>query len=99
MDSMTVRGSKPGGGEVFLTYPDRPWGPLTLKYKGHCVVPGLKQPGRGVDHPPQSSVEDIERVDHYLYFYFCTFMAGYRVNFILNFNFTFTFTFTFTASP
>jgi len=48
MDSMTsldmrwaVRVSKPGGGEIFRTYPDRPWGTPTLKYKGHWVIPGL----------------------------------------------------------
>jgi hypothetical protein len=26
----TVRGSNPGGGEIFHTHPDRPWGPPSL---------------------------------------------------------------------
>jgi hypothetical protein len=30
-------------------------------------VPGVKRPGRGVDHPPSSSVEVKERVELYLY--------------------------------
>jgi len=29
--------------------------------------PGEKRPGRGVDHPPSSSVEVKERVELYLY--------------------------------
>jgi hypothetical protein len=32
-----------------------------------CSFPGVKRPGRGVDHPPQSSVEVEERVERYLY--------------------------------
>jgi hypothetical protein len=42
-----VRGSNPGGGEIFRTYPDRAWGPLTLLYNGYRVFPGDKG-GRGV---------------------------------------------------
>ena len=30
--------------------------------------PGVKQPGRGVDHPPSSSAEVKERVKPFLYF-------------------------------
>jgi hypothetical protein len=30
--------------------------------------PGVKRPGRGVDHPPSSSVRVKERVELYLYF-------------------------------
>jgi len=29
--------------------------------------PGVKRPGRGVDHPPQYSAEVKERVELYLY--------------------------------
>jgi len=59
----TVRGSNPRGGEIFLTRPDRPWGPTSLLYNG-CQVsfPGVKRAGRGVDHPPPSSAEIKERV-------------------------------------
>jgi len=47
------RGSNPGGGEIFLTHPDRPCGPPSLLYIGYWVsFPGVKRPGRGVDHPP-----------------------------------------------
>ena len=31
---------------------DRPWGPPSLLYNGYRVFPGVKRPGRGVDHPP-----------------------------------------------
>jgi hypothetical protein len=42
-----------GGGEVFRTCPDRPWGPPSLLYNGYRVpFPGLKRPGRGVEYPP-----------------------------------------------
>jgi len=36
----TVRGSNPGGGKIFSTCPDRPWGPPSLLYNG---APGLSQ--------------------------------------------------------
>jgi hypothetical protein len=49
----TVRGSNPGGGEIFRSRPDRSWGPPSLLYNGYRVsFPGVKRPGRGVDHPP-----------------------------------------------
>jgi hypothetical protein len=36
----TVRGSNPGGGgEIFRTCPDRPWGPPNLLYNGYLVFP------------------------------------------------------------
>ena len=50
-----VRGSNPGGGEIFRTRPDRPWGLPSLLYNGYRVFPGGKWPGRGVDHPPHLS--------------------------------------------
>jgi hypothetical protein len=45
----------PGGGEIFRTRPDRPWGPPSLLYNGS--FPGVKRPGRGADHPPSPSAE------------------------------------------
>jgi len=42
----TVRGSIPGGCEIFRTRPDRPWGVPSLLYNGYRV-PGVKG-GRGV---------------------------------------------------
>jgi hypothetical protein len=64
----TVRGSNPGGGEIFRIHPDRPWGPPSLLYNGYRVsFPGIMRPGRGVDHPPSSSARVKERVELYLY--------------------------------
>ena len=66
----TVRGSNPGwgGGEIFLTRPDRPWGPPSLLYNGYRVsFSGVKRPGRGTDHPPPSKCRGHEMVGLYLY--------------------------------
>ena len=49
----TVRGSNPGGGEIFRTCPDRPWvppSPLCNEYRLFC---GVKR-GRGVRLTPHS---------------------------------------------
>jgi hypothetical protein len=52
----TVRRSNPGGGEIFRTCPDRPWGPPSLLYNGYRVFPGGKErPGRDADPSPPSS--------------------------------------------
>jgi hypothetical protein len=60
--------TNPDGGEIFRTRPDRTWGPPSLLYNGYRVsFPGVKRPGRGVDHPPSYSVEVKERVELYLY--------------------------------
>ena len=38
---------------AFRTYPDRLRGPTSLLYSGYRVsFPGVKRPGRGVNHPP-----------------------------------------------
>ena len=47
----TVWGSNPGEGEIFLTCPDRPWGPRSLLYNGYRLFPGGKG-GRGVTLTP-----------------------------------------------
>jgi hypothetical protein len=36
----TVQGSNPGGGEIFSTHPDWPWGPPSLLCSGYRVLPG-----------------------------------------------------------
>jgi hypothetical protein len=51
-----IWGSNPGGGEIFLTHPDRPWGPSSLIYNGYRV-----------DHPPPYIAEVREREELYLY--------------------------------
>jgi hypothetical protein len=49
----TFLGSSPVGGDIFRTRPHRPLGPTSLLYSGYRVpFPGVKRPGRGVDHPP-----------------------------------------------
>jgi hypothetical protein len=61
-------GSNPGGGEIFRTCPDRPWGPPSLLYNGHRVFPGGKvRPGRDADPSPPSSADVKNRVELYLY--------------------------------
>ena len=45
--------SNPGGGEIFRTCPDRPWGPPSILYNGYRVFPGGKEwPGRDFDPSP-----------------------------------------------
>jgi hypothetical protein len=64
----TVRGSNPGGSEIFRTCPDRPWGPTSLLYNGYQVFPGGKvRPGRDADPSLPSSAEVKNRLDLYLY--------------------------------
>jgi hypothetical protein len=41
----TVRGSNPGGGEIFRTRSDWPWGPRSLVYNGYRFFPGGKAAG------------------------------------------------------
>jgi len=46
-----------GWGEIFRTYPDRPWGPPSLPYNGYRVFLGGKErPRRDADPSPPSSV-------------------------------------------
>jgi hypothetical protein len=47
------RKKNPSGGKIFCSHPDQPWGPPSLLCNGYRVsFPRVKQPGRGVDHPP-----------------------------------------------
>jgi hypothetical protein len=63
----TVRGSNPGGGEIFRTRPNRHWGPSSLLYNWYRVSIEVKRPERADDHPPQFIAEVKERVGLYLY--------------------------------
>ena len=55
----------PVRGQLFRTRPERPWGPPSLLYNGHRVsFPGVKRPGRGLNHSPPSSAEVKERIDY-----------------------------------
>jgi hypothetical protein len=52
----TVRGTNPGGVEIFRTCPDRPWGPPSFLYNGYRVFPGGKERlGRDADPSSPSS--------------------------------------------
>jgi len=64
----TVWGSNPGGSEIIRTNPERPLSPPSLLYNGSRVFClGIKQPERGVDHPPLSSAEVKERLELYVH--------------------------------
>jgi hypothetical protein len=63
----TVRGSNPGGGDVFRTRPDRPWGPSGLLYNGHQVFPGGKAAGAWPWPPTTSNAKVKEKVQLHLY--------------------------------
>jgi hypothetical protein len=57
----TVRGLNAGGGEIFRTCPDRPWGPPSLLYNRYRVFPGGKElPGRDADPSSPSSAVVIK---------------------------------------
>ena len=66
----TVRGSNPGGGEIFHSCPDRPWGLPSLLYNGYRVFSGGKErSGRDADPSPPSSamVKKGQSYTRYLY--------------------------------
>jgi hypothetical protein len=53
----------PVGAKFFAPVQIGPWGPPSLLYNGYRIsIPGVKRPGRGVDHPPPSSARVKERV-------------------------------------
>jgi hypothetical protein len=55
-----------GGGDIFLTRQTGPGANPASYTMGTGSFPGVKRPGRGVDHPPASSAEVKERVELYL---------------------------------
>jgi hypothetical protein len=57
-----------GGGKIFCTCPDRPWGPPSFLYSVYQVFPaGKEQPGCDADPSPPSSAVGHERLELYLY--------------------------------
>jgi hypothetical protein len=61
------RESNPGGGEIFRIRPNRPWDPPSLVSNAYRFrFPGVKRPGCGIKHPPQSNAEVKDKVDLYL---------------------------------
>jgi hypothetical protein len=48
--------SRWGGGEIFRTCPNRPWGPTSILYNWYRLFPrGKERPGRDADRSPSSS--------------------------------------------
>jgi hypothetical protein len=60
----TIRGSNSGGGEIFRTHPNRPWGPPNFLYNGYRFFQGENRSERGADHPSPTSAE-VENVSGY----------------------------------
>ena len=61
-------------------------GPPSFLYNGYRIsFPGVKQPGRDVNHPPPFSAEIKERVALYMYFPLWAFMVCSRAKFTLPF--------------
>jgi len=55
-------------GKIFHTWPDWPWGPVSLLYNGHQVFHGGKErSGRDADPSPPSSAVGHKRVELYVY--------------------------------
>ena len=64
----TVQGSNPGSGEILRTRPHRSYGTPTFLYNGYRVsFPGVKRPGRGVNHPLPAIVEVKKPVQLHLH--------------------------------
>jgi hypothetical protein len=61
----TVRGSNPGGSEIFFLQSRQALGPTHLPVP--VLVPTVKRPGRAIGHTTSSSTEVKERVEPYLY--------------------------------
>jgi hypothetical protein len=55
--------SKPGGGNIFHTYPDQPCGPPSLLYSGYCIFRRRrKQPEHNTDPTPPFSAEVLKQI-------------------------------------
>ena len=67
-----------GGGEIFCTRPNLPWGHSASYTMGAGSLPVAKRPGRGFDHPPLCNAEIKELC--YTSTPPLVFVACYRVN-------------------
>jgi hypothetical protein len=58
----TVRGSNPGGGEIFRTHLGQPWGPPSLLFSGQQVpFPWVRWPGHEDNLSPSYSAKVMEK--------------------------------------
>jgi hypothetical protein len=64
---LTVRGSNPGGGEIFRSLQTGSAAHPASYTVGTGSFPGVEWSGRGVDQPPPSSAKVKEREELYLY--------------------------------
>ena len=64
---LDAQGIESRWGKIFRTSPEWPCGPPSSCKMGTESFPGVKRPGRGVDHPPASSADVKERVELYLF--------------------------------
>jgi len=74
-----------GGGEIFRTRSDRPWGPPSFLYNEYRLFPGGKAAGGWLWPPTPSSAEVKERVELTP---IRTFVTCFRLNFSFTSNFT-----------
>jgi len=56
----------PGGARFFAPVQTSPGAHPASCIMGTGSLPGVKQPGPGIDHPPPSSIEVKERVELYI---------------------------------
>jgi hypothetical protein len=76
-----------GGGEIFCTHPERPWGPPSLLYlyNGYRVFAGGKAAGAWRWPLTASSAEVKKKSRDTPLLPFCAFVACYRMNLIVTF--------------
>jgi hypothetical protein len=55
-----------GGGEIFRTRPDRPWGPPSLLYNGYRVFPGGKAAGLKKEYSSPLGLHGLIQSELYL---------------------------------
>jgi hypothetical protein len=59
------------GSQMFPTRPDRPWGsPMPLYNRYRVSLPGVKRPGRGLNHPLPPGAKVKERIELCLYSFY-----------------------------
>jgi hypothetical protein len=75
-----VRGSNLGGGEIFRTRSGRSWAHPASYTMGTGSFPGVKRPGRGIDHSPHLAPR-LKKEKRYTYNPLWALVACSRVTF------------------